>query len=298
MKTRKTDSLFLGLLAALLTAAYFSPAPESPAPALHKGIETVATTQDTLLVRSAADIASQYLRSGASTILPRTVATTTTSLPDFAAIQDVRTKKNEFFRFMLPLIRESNERIRAERHFLLSMRDDLRSGIALDSAVLSRFGELSRYYRVKPGSGQLQQVDKLLLRVDVVPESLVLAQSANESGWGTSRFARQANNLFGVWCFTRGCGLTPLSRDKGLTHEVARYDTVQDSVDAYVRTINTNAAYQHLRQIRAESRAGNEIVSGLALAEGLIKYSSRGLDYVREIQQMIRVNNLHEYNYS
>ena len=101
--------------------------------------------------------------------------------------------------------------------------------------------------------------------------------------------------MFGVWCFTEGCGLTPLARTEGLTHEVAKYDSVQDSIDAYIRTLNTNSAYVELRDIRANSREIMEHFTGHELAEGLRRYSERGEDYVREIQMMIRVNDLHQY---
>ncbi|HKJ91279.1 MAG TPA: glucosaminidase domain-containing protein, partial [Oceanipulchritudo sp.] len=47
-------------------------------------------------------------------------------------------------------------------------------------------------------------LDDLRRRVDVIPPSLALAQAALESGWGTSRFAREGNNLFGIWCYTPG----------------------------------------------------------------------------------------------
>ena len=100
--------------------------------------------------------------------------------------------------------------------------------------------------------------------------------------------------MFGVWCFTEGCGLTPLKRAEGKTHEVASYDSVQDSIDAYIHTLNTNRAYTELRSIRASARSENQIC-GLEMAEGLEKYSARGEDYVREIQAMIRVNNLQQY---
>ena len=233
--------------------------------------------------------------SSASTILPIAEARPST-LPDFTHYSDVQTKKQEFFNYMLPMVRHANNRILNDRSLLLAIRNDLRSGVTINPDAVQFVGELARVYRVKSREHLPSIVDVLLIRVDVVPESLVLAQSANESGWGTSRFAREANNLFGVWCFTRGCGVTPLSRDDGLTHEVARYDCVQDSVNAYIHTINTNGAYLGLRQIRATSRDGEQYISGLALAEGLKKYSSRGIDYVREIQQLIRVNNLQRFN--
>jgi Bax protein len=154
---------------------------------------------------------------------------------------------------------------------------------------------LSARYKIK-GKEQLRStVDRLLIRVDVVPASLVLAQAANESGWGTSRFARQANNLFGLWCFTPGCGLTPKNRDKGLKHQVAKYDSVQESVAAYLHTINSHFAYTHLREIRATKREEDLHPSGLVLAEGLLRYSIRGIEYVRDIQRLIEANQLQKY---
>ena len=258
--------------------------------------------ESTILETPQIDTTVPMVEEIAPTILPETrvpaphAVLAQSSLPDFAAIRDVRTKKREFFDFMLPMIRQSNLAVLNDRAFLVEVRHSLLLGAEPEPAVLEKIGGISRRYRVNPGGGLLNQLDELLLKVDVVPESLVLAQAANESGWGTSRFARQANNLFGVWCFKPGCGLTPLSRDEGLTHEVAKYASVQHSVSAYVHTINTNPAYIGLRQIRANSRMAEGSLTGLALAEGLEKYSSRGMDYVREIQQMIRVNNLHEFN--
>ena len=217
------------------------------------------------------------------------------TLPDFAAIADVRAKKQAFFDFMLPKVRASNQQIRELRLEIIRIRDRLRVNGELQDTDQQRLAELARRYRVRGAVGPAETLDSLLVKVDVVPESLVLAQAANESGWGTSRFARKANNMFGVWCFKPGCGLEPLSRDEGLSHEVARYNSVQDSVNAYIHTINTNPAYVMLRRIRADHRADELYPSGLAMAEGLEKYSARGLDYVREIQAMIRVNNLQQY---
>ena len=292
MNLTRTDIIFLGLLATTAVVALFLPTSDATVNTRTAGpvVETVAAEVTASGVETA--------EPDASNILPRKTPKVSGALPDFAAIGDVREKKLAFFGFMLPMIRESNRAIRHDRRFLLTIRDDLRSGVSLGESDLSRLASLGKHYRVKPAESLLSQADAMLLKVDVVPESLVLAQSANESGWGTSRFARQANNMFGVWCFREGCGLKPLQRDAGLTHEVARYATIQDSVNAYIHTINTNPAYTDLRDIRAAHRAGNAIMSGLALAEGLLRYSERGVDYVREIQQMIRVNNLHEYNFS
>jgi len=233
-----------------------------------------------------------------SEILPSSVvegSSYPSTLPDFSAIKDVRRKKQAFFSYLLPKIRHENDKIRANRRLLLVIRDELRTGETLGDDDIRFISTLKARYRLKHQADLRSSVNDLLIRVDVVPESLVLAQAASESGWGTSRFATQANNLFGVWCFREGCGLIPMRRDVGLTHEVTKYDSVQHSIVDYIYTINTHSAYIGLRNIRATTRSEKQHFDGLALAEGLLRYSTRGIDYVREIQQLIRVNNLQKY---
>ncbi len=99
-----------------------------------------------------------------------------------------------------------------------------------------------------------QIVGELLIKIDEVPPSLVVAQAINESGWGRSRFAQEANNLFGMWCYTPGCGLVPERRRANDKHEVKRYASIQDSVNEYLRNINRNKAYRELRALRAGQR--------------------------------------------
>lgn len=217
-------------------------------------------------------------------------------VPVFNAYQDVHEKKRAFFDFMLPLIRDVNADILADRRKLITLARKLDAGAELSGGERQTLKQLFRDYRMQvPTKITAGKIQNLLERADVVPASLVLAQSANESGWGTSRFAVEANNYFGIWCFRTGCGVTPKHRTAGLTHEVAKYDSVKDGVNAYMRTINTHRAYEMLRAMRAEKRLQQQDVTGQLLAQGLLKYSERGEDYVREIQAMIRHNKLEEY---
>lgn len=219
------------------------------------------------------------------------------TMPDFGSYTDVKQKKLDFFGYLLPMIRNANERVFSQRQRLKSLAATLEANESLKKADRSFVIEVAAEYKVDIGD-EIDTADlaELLVRVDVVPASLILAQAANESAWGTSRFARMANNLFGIWCFSPGCGVTPRQRDEGLTHEVRKFNTVADGVAYYLRMINSNRAYAPLRQQRAELRAAGQTVTGIALAEGLLRYSERGEAYVDEIQAMIRYNELGEYN--
>jgi Bax protein len=218
------------------------------------------------------------------------------SPPDFSVYPTVQQRKQAFYDYLLPKIHQANDEVLLERAWLLQLADDLVEGREpgdLDDREISR---MERRYRIRsPKTNLMARLSVLIEHVDTVPASLVLAQAAKESGWGTSRFATQGNNFFGIWCFTRGCGLRPLDRDDGLTHEVGTFDSVADGVRYYIRTINSHSAYGDLRALRARVRRANERPAGEALASGLSRYSERGIAYVREIQSMIRYNQLSRF---
>ncbi|MGY3569754.1 glucosaminidase domain-containing protein [Vibrio paucivorans] len=205
-------------------------------------------------------------------------------------------KKSRFFSALRPGIELENQRVLKERKRLEQIQQHLLDNElnGEDNAYAKRLGKL---YRVNvPASGvDGEWVDKMLHRVDVLPEALVLTQAANESAWGTSRFAEQANNYFGQWCYSKGCGLVPLQRSEGMTHEVAKFDSVQQSIHGYFMNVNRNAAYHDLREIRYQRHlAGEDLLSvatATALTDGLLAYSERGQDYVDDLQAMIRHNN-------
>ena len=189
----------------------------------------------------------------------------------------VRKKKELFFRLLGPLALRANELVLEQRDWVVANRQN-----PSDPHMLA----LLDTYRVTDGD-----IDELLIRVDSVPVSLVLAQAAEESGWGTSRFAALGNALFGQW--TYGEGMAPKQRraDKG-NYSIAAFDSPLDSVRAYLLNINRHAAYADLRRLRAQARAAEERASGYELANTLLKYSERGQHYVESLHTIIRVNEL------
>lgn len=218
-------------------------------------------------------------------------------VPNFAAIKDVKVKKKKFFEYMLPMIIRANEKILIERQEVSRLRSlvaDLRKLPKKDAISAKRLFE--KYDLESTLPIDTTQFNKLLRRVDVIPPSLVLAQSANESAWGTSRFAQQGKNFFGIWCHTPNCGIKPARRDPGKVHEVQSFKTVEEGVQRYLMTINTHIAYRPLRQLRESLRQERKPLTGHTLATGLLKYSERREDYVNDLRSMIRVNQLHLLN--
>ena len=215
---------------------------------------------------------------------------------DLIKIQSSKQRKSIFFKSLLPMILLANDEIRVERKQLQMINQQLSDKKTLNAHQLQILSTLSKRYKVKSNRTQPEQVvHKLLNRIDIIPADLALAQAANESAWGTSRFSRVANNLFGEWTFIQGQGIVPRRRTEGATYEVQKFSTVYDSVRAYLLNLNTHSAYKHLRQLRAESRVYGQNPKGLKLAEGLLRYSTRGEDYVKELQAMIRTNQLNRF---
>ncbi len=217
--------------------------------------------------------------------------------PDFAAIEDVNEKKDTFFSYLRPSINIENKRITKERAFLTKLSEaGLNNVDSEDASYAKRLGKL--YSLPVPSSGLDDAwLKEMLNRVNVLPEALVLTQAANESAWGTSRFATKANNYFGHWCYTKGCGLVPLQRNEGSSHEVATFSSSQESVHRYFMNLNRNRAYADLRAIRAKLAAqGDDLLTtetATELTNGLLKYSERGSDYVTDLQAMIRHNEVY-----
>lgn len=189
----------------------------------------------------------------------------------------VQKKKALFFRLLGPLVLRANELIQEERSWLVEQKG---------AEPSPRIQLVYEHYRVRDGD-----FDELLARVDSVPVSLVLAQAAEESGWGTSRFATLGNALFGQWTYDEG--IEPLQRrTKKGQYRIAAFDSPLDSVIAYMRNINSHRAYRELRRVRSADRHEGNSSSGHELAKTLIGYSERGEAYIQSLHTIMRVNQL------
>jgi len=213
-----------------------------------------------------------------------------TAVPDFAAIKDNLERKKAFFAYLEPYIERENSRLQKLRQQVLELqaKQRLQQTWTLEeyAFIYSLFDE----FKVDYPEADERGLQDLLTRVDVLPVSLVLNQAAKESGWGSSRFAAEGYNFFGQWCFKAGCGVVPSRRSAGKYHEVAMFEHIAESVNAYFYNLNTFYVYEDLRAIRADLRAKQLEVTGEQLVHGLIRYSERGQRYVLEIKDMIAAN--------
>ncbi len=199
--------------------------------------------------------------------------------------------KKIFIENLLPYIDKENIRLKQIRKQVLTINQQLETGITLSEKSQSWLKKLAKKYRVKgnPITKPLAR-EELLSKVDIIPSSLTLAQAANESAWGKSRFATEANNLFGIWTYDESKGLKPKNRDSEKKHLVRIFDHYGESVSYYMHTLNSHPAYIKLRDIRQQQRNNKLTLNGFEMADGLEKYSAKGDLYIKLIQQLILQN--------
>jgi len=202
-------------------------------------------------------------------------------------------QKRRFVSMLSSAIEQQNQRILAQRQQLLEIFSSLIGGGSLSNADVAVVASIASEYDIEIKQEPDEATwTELFRRVDAIPPSLPLSQSAQESGWGTSRLARQNNNYFGERCFERGCGVIPPQRQLGTTHEIADFANVEESVQSYFRNINTHSAYAPLRKLRMQLRLQSKPLEGALLADGLHRYSTRGVGYIRDVKALIRSNKL------
>jgi len=211
------------------------------------------------------------------------------SMPaDLRELTRVSKRKITFIKSTLPLILHVNELILQDRQRLKSIRDGMSDGAAVsseDKAWLEDIADLYGADRPDPGT--------LLKRVDIIPPSLAIAQAAEESGWGTSRFAREGNALFGQRAYKANKkGIVPHERGEGKAFKVRAFDHLIDGVKAYAHNLNSHFAYKDFRAARAGMRAATGEIDGYGLAGALERYSERGGDYISTIRVIMRANTL------
>ena len=210
-----------------------------------------------------------------------------TLLPnEIKKIENTKKRKDLFIQIILPLVIKENNHIRLDRKKLFSILNKSKNTKAEKAWLNSKFKQYGVVSR---------DLSILKMRMDEVPASMAIAQAAKETGWGTSRFAQEGNALFGQWTWS-GEGIKPLEADDESTHKVMKFKVLQASVRAYQRNLNTHSSYKNFRVARAELRDEGRELDSMILSDHLDKYAETGKEYVRILQQIIKQNNLTDFD--
>ncbi len=210
-----------------------------------------------------------------------------TKLPkDLNSLGDTKKKRELFIKIILPLILDENQKITEDRKKLFKIISKNFNTVGERVWLKRRF----KQYNIDD-----QDLSKLKMRMDIIPTSIAIAQAANESGWGTSRFALEGNALFGQWTWSKK-GISPKDKDKNSTHKVMQFQILKASVRAYKNNLNTHKAYKEFREVRAKFREENRAITGLDLTPYLKNYAQIGEKYVSILESIITRNSLTDFD--
>ena len=210
-----------------------------------------------------------------------------TKLPkDLKTLGDTKTKRELFIKIVLPLILHENEKIIDDRKKLFKILGKNFNSPGEKVWLNRRFKE----YKIED-----KDLAELKMRMDIIPVSIAVAQAANESGWGTSRFALEGNALFGQWTWSKK-GISPKNKDPNQSHKILQFQILKASVRAYKNNLNTHNAYKEFREVRAKLRQSGTTITGLALIKYLKRYASIGEKYTEIIEGIMVQNSLTDFD--
>ena len=204
---------------------------------------------------------------------------------DLDEIKDTKLKKETFIKIVLPLVVAENDKILDDKIKLKRITSKKMTSDKEKSWLRLKLRE----YKVK--NSDMAELNK---RMDIIPVSIALAQAAKESGWGTSRFALEGNAIFGQWTWT-GQGIEPLNKGKNEGHKILRFPILRASVKAYKNNLNTHRGYSEFREKRYNIRKRNKSIRGLDLTDTLDKYAQTGKEYTDILEQIIKQNDLSDF---
>lgn len=190
---------------------------------------------------------------------------------------DIATKKERFYALLVPAIKKAHKKL--SNKFMRVHRNIKYGG------TKTELKRLREKYRVKTN-------DELLIALKPHAPSIVIAQAAMESAWGTSRFFIEANNVFGMWSNNKNePRIAALEKRNGVhTIWLKKFTTIEDSIYAYYFLLARGKAYKEFRRIRYVSNDVFKLVSKLD------KYSEIGSLYGEELSAMIRYNKLQQFD--
>ena len=210
-----------------------------------------------------------------------------TKLPkDLNTLGDTKTKRELFIKIVLPLILYENEKIIDDRKRLFKILGKNFNSPGEKVWLNRRFKE----YKIED-----KDLAELKMRLDIIPVSIAVAQAANETGWGTSRFALEGNALFGQWTWSKK-GISPKNKDPNQSHKILQFQILKASVRAYKNNLNTHNAYKEFREVRAKLRQSETKITGLALTKYLKNYAAIGEKYTEIIEGIIKHNSLTDFD--
>ena len=220
------------------------------------------------------------------------------SIPNNINEYKIFEKKKVFLSILLPIALRGNE---------LALEERKRLKVAFLTNNIYKIEYFAKKYKVKNftkinfgslNSLQLRNIKKeLLIKVNRVPVSMIIAQAIIESGWGASRFAQEGNALFGEWTWKNNDGIKP-NGNLDANFAVKSFKNISESLNSYILNLNRHPAYTEMRNYRSMMFKAGKDITGYDTAAYLENYAEIGLAYVEKVNNMIKSNKLYKFENS
>ena len=208
----------------------------------------------------------------------------------------LNSNKKEFVKTVLPIIINENQKIIVTREFLNDLKIKLQTFKTINNNEISKLNKIAKKFNIKySNKHKLDLIEEILANVDIIPNSIALAQAAIESGWGKSRFAKEYNALFGEYTYDQNKGVVPLEREHGDKHLIKSFTSYNNSVSSYFKNINSHNAYKEFRDVRNIMRSKNNFSNISLLLNKLNSYAEDN-NYVSNLHLVIEKNNFNKFD--
>lgn len=206
---------------------------------------------------------------------------------------DINEKRKVFVEKLSQMLDIAFEKVLKERELALKILEEgSKKGFRdLEQKDLDALIQIQQKYRIK----NLFDIKAYQKKIDTIPKSMGIAQALVESATGTSRFTKEANNLFGEWTWGKK-GLVPKKRQKGKTHKIRIFYSLQESVESYLLNLNRHRSYEEFRTLRLKYATSEQRLTGLKAIETLQNYSAIKGEYVKILRNVITKYHLSQYD--
>lgn len=204
-------------------------------------------------------------------------------------------KRKFFVRIVLPIVLLENEKISAEHDFVMShasKKDWNKEDVKIIKEIAQKYNILDESQDISAIPEEKKEKIRYFLdhKIRPVPPAIAVGQAALESGWGTSRFVFEGNNLFGHVSTDPENGIKPKNWTGNKRH-IKIFDSIFESIEAYMLNLNRNRAYSKFRWYR---RTHPNNLS--KIAEGFDKYARIKDEYVSRLQSVMFKFGVHRVN--
>jgi len=192
-----------------------------------------------------------------------------------------------FYELLLPVVLKANETVAAEREQVEALKKEFDTTGDLTPESMEELKKWIARYDVKDSEDLNTLFSSLIERVDIVSPTLLLAMAAEDSGFGTSRYAREYNAVFHQRDWDGNGAVPDEPQKEGPQYRIKIFPSLYEAVLSQIHYLNTNGYFGNYRMARGQYRRTRNQIRGYSIAHLLINFPYKPLKYPDIIKYLI-----------